>query len=496
MRPTRYLIIVLLGVLLVGMFAASCKKDTGETTYYSTASTTSTLVSSFRLAANSKILSNLDSVHFTIDQERGTIYNADSLPKGTDVTKLTANIVFASTVTRAQFHVTDGQRMQDSTFNYTSSTRDSIDFTGKVMLTLTAGSGQTRSYNIKVNVHQQEPDTLYFAQRARRDLPAVTGTVTAQRMVRIGEDDYFSLLQQGDSYTIHYATSLEQGTWGELTTSLPFKPIVESFTATDDALYILDQSHELMKSENGGASWTDCGVAWYSILGGYGNRVLGLIVDGKNYDFVHDEYPRRSEFESYVADADFPVIASSQLMMATNTWSESQQAMLMGGVKGDGTLSNDVWGYDGETWGKISLGGSWSLPKLAGAVLIPYYTYDVNVKTQAAEKYVTWIVMGGTLSDGTINKTTYTSRDQCLRWVKAGTSMQQPSYMPAFTGAQAFIETITISGSSKAPMRIVKPVTSWECPFIYIVGGTDNAGAVYNNIWKGVINRLMYRPIY
>ena len=41
---------------------------------------------------NSKLLANLDSVFFTIDLNRGLIFNADSLPKDTKITKLVPNI--------------------------------------------------------------------------------------------------------------------------------------------------------------------------------------------------------------------------------------------------------------------------------------------------------------------------------------------------------------------------------------------------------------------
>ena len=35
----------------------------------------------------------------------------------------------------------------------------------------------------------------------------------------------------------------------------------------------------------------------------------------------------------------------------------------------------------------------------------------------------------------------------------------------------------------------------WECPYIYLMGGEDAEGMLYNTIWKGVLNRLTFVPI-
>ena len=77
--------------MALAMSLMSCnKKDDTPTTSndYDVYTTTSTLVSAFSLKANTKIMAHLDSVKFTIDQDRGVIYNADSLPRGTRINAL------------------------------------------------------------------------------------------------------------------------------------------------------------------------------------------------------------------------------------------------------------------------------------------------------------------------------------------------------------------------------------------------------------------------
>lgn len=76
----------------------SCnKKDDDSSEVLKDETVASVAVSSFSLRANKNIMQNLDSVFFSIDLDRGIIYNADSLPKGTDISKLTVNIGFKET---------------------------------------------------------------------------------------------------------------------------------------------------------------------------------------------------------------------------------------------------------------------------------------------------------------------------------------------------------------------------------------------------------------
>ena len=92
----------------------------------------------------------------------------------------------------------------------------------------------------------------------------------------------------------------------------------------------------------------------------------------------------------------------------------------------------------------------------------------------------------------------------------AGESLQLPDVIPPFANAQAIVRDNTLtSRASSADMmwneltmlrhnpfsRAVAPVTSWECPFIYLYGGVDDAGTLYPTVWRGTINQLTFKPI-
>ena len=94
-------------LLLVVCIMPSCKKDDKETKALSE----SVRISAFSLQADKEVLDNLENVFFTIDLENGLIYNADSLPKGTDVSKLKVKI---TTDKASKVNIAD----IDSTFDY------------------------------------------------------------------------------------------------------------------------------------------------------------------------------------------------------------------------------------------------------------------------------------------------------------------------------------------------------------------------------------------
>lgn len=43
--------------------------------------------------------------------------------------------------------------------------------------------------------------------------------------------------------------------------------------------------------------------------------------------------------------------------------------------------------------------------------------------------------------------------------------------------------------------RAVKPIESWDCPYIYLFGGTDLTGTLNDSVWRGVLNRLTFKPL-
>ena len=68
-------------VLLLAAGACNSSENYGQE---GTADYSGTAVKSFSLKENDQVLNNIDSVFFSIDLVNGMIFNADSLPVGTD----------------------------------------------------------------------------------------------------------------------------------------------------------------------------------------------------------------------------------------------------------------------------------------------------------------------------------------------------------------------------------------------------------------------------
>ena len=144
---------------------------------------------------------------------------------------------------------------------------------------------------------------------------------------------------------------------------------------------------------------------------------------------------------------------------------------------------------------------------------------DVHEKPKAFQWLVLSIqhvlAMFGATEMGVAEKTVYISLDQGLNWKKADELMQiNNENIPSRYNAQALVFSSTINARStkqwnelaikKLPngwtivnpfeTRAITAVTEWECPYIYIFGG-ENGTILYNTVWRGVINRLSFKPI-
>ena len=159
------------------------------------------LFRSFSLSANTRN-PGLDSAYFSIDLERGIIFNADSLRKGTDISKVVAKITYPDVVDRAIITMTGGS-VRTGEIDYEKTQTDSIDFTGEVTLTLGIKKFDVEKvYRLKVNVHKEEPDLLAWDEMAFAALPSRLGSPLRQKTVEM-KGMAVSLIEENDgTYTL------------------------------------------------------------------------------------------------------------------------------------------------------------------------------------------------------------------------------------------------------------------------------------------------------
>ena len=513
--------------VLLSLSAVSCNDDDEEeegTTSVATYSSSSTAITGFNLVENNNILANLDSVFFTIDLNEARIYNADSLPKGTDISRMLINVSYPSCHS-VTVSINNAERMRDTTFAYSNA--DTVDFTGDVKIKVTAlDQVTTRTYDVKVNVHTLESDSLQWDEVAYSQLPSQYGKVADQKTVKFNDDAYCLMADNG--YYILAIADAPTGTWTKQEVTLPFTPSVRTFTACDDAMYILSADNGELYTSTDAVNWTSCGVAWCGVTGAYGDRLLGLINDNGTY--YHDEYPRRAGYSIVQADAAFPVAGTSNLVLYENKWGTSDIAVCIGGLTANGEYVGRAWGYDGNAWSILSNN---EIAGREGMSLLLYTTVATADDSWNTTAYPTFIAWGGRTATGELDNTMYVSRDMGVHWSLADQLMQLPEYIPAVYRADAlvFVSTMTDNAAKAGAMpgtlswrsmpspempvwfnataafamvgtrsatagNGITHVTEWDIPYIYMFGGQDEAGNTHNTVWRGVLNRLTYKPVY
>lgn len=175
--------------LVVALFAAtsimtSClNNDVEQITYTSETSITGFSLGTLHIDRVGKDQNGQDSAYvdtlncadypFTINQMTREIENKDSLPYGTHIDKVITNITYDAGAL--------GYRPKGAEHDTVWTSTDSIDFTEPVEFRVYAYSGAIgKAYTIKVNVHQQVPDTLAWKQF---DNAFSAGTLSEQKAV-------------------------------------------------------------------------------------------------------------------------------------------------------------------------------------------------------------------------------------------------------------------------------------------------------------------------
>lgn len=502
---TKFLpIYLMLALFVMGGVSVSCNSDSKEVYSYSDPMRNSVMVSAFNLKADDSILTNLDSVYFTIDLEHARIFNADSLPKGTKVDRLIPVITVPS-CRKAEITMPSSTGA-DTVVNYMTNSTDSIDFSrGYVKLHIVSLDEEVEcTYTIYVNVHKMAPDSLAWGGAAWAPLPVASAT--AAKAVTVGTD--VCLFTESASGTNRSVTSdPSTNNWTTETVTLPDGAVLDELTACGSDLYIIDGSNALYTSSDLGSTWTATGSTMSHIYGAYQDMIAGVEpqADGS---YLHVTYPATTT--SPVAD-ECPVSGTSGAVAFTSEWSTSPMMIIVGGRCADGTLTGSSWAFDGSAWAPSSIT---PMAAVEGAVMVPYFSFSLSTIWDLT-KHSILLAMGGKDASGAVNKNVYLSYDRGVHWSLAPQSMQLPVGISPLCGASAVIADQTFTSRATAAWntielpslapwyqvvapaqsRATKPITQWECPFIYLFGGTDHAGAFNDHIYRAVINRLMFKPI-
>lgn len=481
--------------------AVSCNEKSEETPDENLY-TESVAVNAFSLQANAKVLSRLDSVFFSIDLEHGVIFNADSLPMGTNVRALVATISYPSTVNSATIEMEGGNHRTGS-FSYSDNPTDTIDFTGKVSLKLTTAGGLEKTYRLKVNVHKMKPDSLIWDKVEVSSLPSRFSSPVAQKSI-IWNSGFLSICEETDgTYTRAFTENPAHPTWEKQHVSFGFPPRLRTLTAVGSKLYMLAADGRLMTSDDA-LRWTDTGTVWDNIIGAFNDSLLGLRTsDGHTY---HTQWPAATETE---IPSGFPVEGFSNPGVFSSEWSPEPTFFIVGGKDSNGNTISATWAYDGSVWAEIS---NRPLSACSDVTLIPYFSFRESTSgTWTSTRYSIWIALGGRNADNTLRDKVYISYDNGVNWEEGSQLLQLPAFIPALYQADALVFDVDKNYDldnawkkvTSPKLRGAKPEytingtdVSWKCPYIYLSGGYDKNAVLNDKIFRAVIARLTFHPIF
>lgn len=488
--------LILATLIVAGAALAGCNGESNYEFGKEADLTSSTMVTKFELGANWRILENLDSVFFSIDLVNRQIFNADSLPFGTDVSKLTVSVNTPNSPTLEMIFVSPATG-KDTIINITDSPKDSINFAyGTQYLRVTAPNGTSvANYRVKVNVHKVQPDSLMWTSGATGTLPTPISMPAEQSTVRLGDK---LMCLAGTSRRVTLSTTADPydfNSWQSIDVTLPANSIISSLTAADDALYLLTADGALYSTTDPAmASWTEvepASASWTHLYGEFDGKLVG--VRGSEWA----TWPPSVSGSIASLGSDFPVAQTSQLVTYMSDWAIEPQALMVGGKSADGTLTGAAWGFNGSEWFRLSsTSGVRQLPAADGYTLFPYFTYTAG-KNWVYTPRAVWIAIGHEVSADlrSVTSTVYCSQDNGISWIPAPENLQLPKAIGPRYCAQAYVipHTMTLS-------RAVKPITEWDTDFIYMFGGlyfdpSDHQTKLRNQLWRGVIERAMFKPL-
>lgn len=245
------------------------------------------------------------SFQMTIDQRTETIENRDSLLFNTDLSALLVTIGFdgATVVYRAA---------DDSTAEWQAyNSKDSMDLRKPVHLMVVANDGSsTRRYTMKVNVHQQEGDSLYW-NRTDSAVVALENMSDPRAVVQAGKLCVLGHVGENVCVALR-STTVKEGQWEQKVTDLPQTALVETVCQMGGNIYVGTADGDLYRSADA-QSWSRVGSMGQNVrLAGAGKSFLYALA-GQNLmrsgDGLIWEQETIDEDASYLPDTCVNLIA-------------------------------------------------------------------------------------------------------------------------------------------------------------------------------------------
>lgn len=318
----------------------------------------------------------IDTIHgksykFTIDQLSGTIYNTDSLPFRSD-TIIDRILIKTLQVTGL---VTSG--LTDTIFK----TNDSVDLRQPITLKAHAADGvTTKTYTVRVNVHQQDPDLLVWKNMEQ---PLSSTPISQQKSVLLEGHRLFVYTSYNEVY--HAITDQSPFQWQQSpVTGLPDNIKLSSIINFKETLYLATESGDVYSSTDG-LNWgkvssLSTGIA--TLIGSFTNSMIGIqTINGKNYFCTSADAKNWTKGE--VVPDNFP--QNNIYSTVFKTSSGLEEIVSVGNIDGTSVATIPWFSMDGATWADLSTTSEFYCPVINNPAIIRYddafYMFGGNFNT-------------------------------------------------------------------------------------------------------------------
>lgn len=296
---------------------------------------------------------------FIIDHNNRLIYNADSLPVNTDISKVVVNI---TADTYYIYVAADTDSLWEAT--------DSLDFRRPIQFKVLAETGVFgRTYEARINVHQQDPDSLVWRKMTNAFAPNI------QTLKAVCTDSHIYIFAEQQSQIAMTSSKINDGkTWTQLTTiDIPVKADYSSVMEWNNTLYLL-ADNQLYTSSNG-LNWTkvETEQTFSKLLANSenNNKIIGIDTENhyisskdgiiwEQYDLLPTEFP----FDNFTF-ASYPLGTNSNI----------DRIVLLGKNEASTDTTTVVWSQlDSENdWTPLTYeNNNHGCPKLENASIVRY----------------------------------------------------------------------------------------------------------------------------
>ena len=433
----KFLPLLVVGFFATTLFMSSClDNDFEEVVYPAESSITSFSIGTVKiekvvkdtLGRDTTVTDTVSCAHypFTINQLKRTIENKDSLPVGSDVSKVLASIT-ADTRAIIYSRRDDKGELKDTVWTET----DSIDFRYPVTFKVFALNGNPGvPYTVKVNVHKQNPDTLEWSHFVSPQF--ASGKLNRQKTVCLG-DALFTTGTKEDGTAVLETLSLnhtESGAW-KVVTALPDHTNTYSFQVWEDKLYFVADG-KLYRLTNGDAADYQQVGAQEDLVSLVGLGTIAKKKDGSqgtfNYQEVLFAYTANEQVvalttdgavvsdepQGFVEDQAFSSLRLSSVQLPTRHNINLTRTIVIGNNASNDSISS-VYAYTtrDEKWNRLLMKDG-ACPNLENISMIKYdnklYAFGGGMSSQKIKPFESF----------------YSSIDNGLTWQKVSTQMTFP----------------------------------------------------------------------